>query len=178
MDKGLLLKSKRSLIKKTEQIEKNIDVLISESNLIKDKIDSLELKLDKIDIDELKEVYEKYQVCEKGLTRLEQEYNLLTTSIDSRQNIINQISKFKHNPDCEVCIENNKSKLEQISEINEEISMLSNKTSVLAGDIEEHKIKLLELKENYDLYLSTISMMKDLSKNLKLVQSFQETYLV
>ena len=175
MDKGLLLKSKKSLIKKTEQIEKNIDVLISESNLIKDKIDSLKFKLDKIDIDELKEVYEKYQVCEKGLARLEQEYNLLTTSIDSRQNIINQISKFKHNPDCEVCIENNKSKLEQISEINEEINTLSNKTSVLAGDIEEHKIKLLEFKENYDLYLSTISMMKDLENHNLKYSSFRNS---
>ena len=168
MDKDTLLKSKKSFIKKKEQVEKNIDVLLSESNLIKDKIDSLVFELDKIDIDELKEVYENYQVCEKGLTRLEQEYNVLTTSIDSKQNIINQISKFKHNPDCEVCIENNKSKLEQISEINEEISMLSNKTSVLAGDIEEHKIKLLELKENYDLYLSATAMMKVLDNhNLK-----------
>jgi len=117
----------------------------------------------------------KYQVCEKGLARLEQEYNLLTTSIDSRQNIINQISKFKHNPDCEVCIENNKSKLEQISEINEEISMLSNKTSVLAGDIEEHKTKLLEFKENYDLYLSTISMMKDLDNHNLKYSSFRNS---
>ena len=160
MDKGVLLKSKKSLIKKKEQVEKNIDVLILESDLIKDKIDSLELKLDKIDIDELKEVYEKYQVCEKSLAGLEQEYNVLTTSIDSKQNIINQISKFKHNPDCEVCIENNKSKLEQISEINEEINMLSNKTTVLASEIEEHKTDLTEFKEDYDLYLSAVSMVK------------------
>ena len=168
MDKGLLLKSKRSLIKKKEQVEKNIDVLISESNLTKDKIDSLEFKLNKIDIDVLKEIYEKHQVCDKNLTGLEQEYNILTTSIDSKQNIINQISKFKHNPDCEVCIENNKSKLEQISEINEEINTLSNKTSTLAGDVEKHKTKLLEFKEDCDLYLSAVSMFKELDNyNLK-----------
>ena len=160
MDRSSLVKSKKSFIKKKDQIEKNIEVLVSQSNLTKDKIDSLESKLNKIDVDELEEIYEKYQTYEKDMVKLEQEYNLLTTSINNKQNTINQISKFKHNPDCEICIENNKSKLEQIHKIDEEIKTFSSKTSTLVIDIEECKNELLNLKDSYDSYLTTVSMMK------------------
>ena len=79
---------------------------------------------------------------------------------ENKQNTINQISKFKHNPDCEICIENNKSKLEQIHKIDEEIKTFSSKTSTLVIDIEECKNELLNLKDSYDSYLTTVSMMK------------------
>ena len=38
----------------------------------------------------------------------------------------------------------------------------------MAGDVEEHKTKLLEFKEDCDLYLSAVSMFKELDNyNLK-----------
>ena len=107
-----------------------------------------------VDIESLEESYNSYLFIERELSIEEQSYTLLSTNIDNKLQTIEQISQFNHNPDCEVCVENNKSKLERIGEINSLVEELNEKSSQSAMQIAAFKIAIEDLKEDHGFYLT------------------------
>jgi DNA repair exonuclease SbcCD ATPase subunit len=115
---------------------------------------SVKEKLNDVNLTELEQNYKKYQELERNLSKLEQTYTLASTNIDSKHQTIEQLSTFNYNPDCEVCVENNKSKLERITEITNHINELTEKSTELAEQITIIKLEMDTLKPDHDKFIS------------------------
>ena len=153
-NKDMLISNQKSLVKKTDSITSNLRILEQEEKEIISQISSMEDKLQDINLTDLEKNYKKYQELERTLTKLEQNYTLVLTNIDSKHQTIEQLSTFKHNPDCEICIDNNKSKLEQITNIRNTIDELNNNSSSITEEMDSVKNQLNNLKSDYDGFIS------------------------
>jgi len=152
--KDVLINNQTSLVKKINAITSNLTILEQEETEVRAQFASIKGKLDRVNLTELETNYKKYQELERSLSKLEQTYTLASTNIDSKHQTIEQISKFKHNPECEVCVINNRSKLEQIAELTGYIDELNEKSSELAEQIALTKIELNDLKVDHDKFIS------------------------
>ncbi len=152
--KSLLESNQQSNQKKLTVLENNLEILNEEQLEIDAKIQSYQTNLESVDFDKLEESWSSYVEMERDLNTEEQKYTLLSTTIDSKHQTIEQISQFKHNPDCEVCIENNRSKLEKISEINSQVEELNENSSITAMQIAAIKIGMDDLREGYTFYVT------------------------
>jgi len=153
-NRNILDTNKSSNEKKLSVIQNNLEVLENEEEEILAKTEILETTLGSVDIESLEESYNSYLFIERELSTEEQSYTLLSTNIDNKLQTIEQISQFNHNPDCEVCVENNKSKLERIGEINSLVEELNEKSSQSAMQIAAFKIAIEDLKEDHGFYLT------------------------
>jgi DNA repair exonuclease SbcCD ATPase subunit len=140
--------------KKINEIEYNLGVLESEKLSIINSIEMLSLKTNNFSIKELETFHELYKSTSIKLSNTEQQYTLLSNSIDSKHSTIKQISKFKHNPSCEVCVDNNRSKLQQIGTLNSQINELTSQSVDLVVVIEQCQTQLNSLKEKEELFIS------------------------
>ena len=162
-NKDILIQQKKTLVSKIDAVQKNLVILQKEETQIDTEVSFLKEKLENVDMVQLEENYKKYETLEKSLTKLEQNYTLITSNIHSKQQTIEQISKFKHNPDCEVCINNNKSKLEQIANITNSITELNEDSTEIVNNINLTKETLGLLKTDYNKFIT----MKTLSDKLQ-----------
>ena len=152
--KDILISNQTSLVKKIDVLTTNLAILEQEERDVKAQFDSIKDKLKNVNLTELEENYKKYQELERNLTKLEQSYTLTSTNIDSKHQTIEQLSTFKYNSECEVCIENNKSKLEQIAKLTGYIDELNDKSVELAEQINLIKIEMDDLKLDHDKFIS------------------------
>ena len=162
--KDTLINNQNSLVKKIDVLTTNLVILEQEEKDVEAQITSMDEKLNDVNLTELEENYKKYQELERNLTKLEQSYTLTSTSIDSKHQTIEQISKFNYNPDCEVCVDNNRSKLEQIAKITGYIDELNEKSNELAEEINLTKIELDNLKIDHDKFISVKNLVEAYQK--------------
>ena len=152
--KEVLVSNQASLVKKIDVLTANLVILEQEEKDIDAQFTSVKEKLNDVNLTELEQNYKKYQELERNLSKLEQSYTLASTNIDSKHQTIEQLSTFNYNPDCEVCVENNKSKLERIAEITNHINELTEKSTELAEQITIIKLEMDTLKPDHDKFIS------------------------
>jgi DNA repair exonuclease SbcCD ATPase subunit len=152
--KEVLVSNQASLVKKIDVLTTNLVILEQEEKDIEAQFTSVKEKLNDVNLTELEQNYKKYQELERNLSKLEQTYTLASTNIDSKHQTIEQLSTFNYNPDCEVCVENNKSKLERITEITNHINELTEKSTELAEQITIIKLEMDTLKPDHDKFIS------------------------
>jgi len=165
--KDVLISNQTSLVKKIDVLTTNLVILEQEERNIEAQFTSIKEKLNNVNLIELEESYKKYQELERNLTKLEQNYTLTSTNIDSKHQTIEQLSTFKYNSECEVCIENNKSKLEQIAKLTGHIDELNDKSVELAEQINLIKIEMDDLKLDHDKFISAKNL-SDVYQRLQL----------
>ena len=168
-NKDTLLSNQKLLVKKSDSITSNLGILQQEEKEIISQVSSMEDKLQNINLPDLEKNYKEYQELERTLTKLEQNYTLVLTNIDSKHQTIEQLSKFKYNVDCEICIDNNKSKLEQITSIRNTIDELNTNSSSTVEEMDSVKNQLDNLKADYEKFISAKSLSDNHQKlNLEL----------
>ena len=151
-DPEKLAKEKTAHTVKYNQLESNIAILKVEYEVMKDQLGKLRSFLDEHDVDAIRRVADEYEVMKKLVFDNAHTIRLHTTLVDQKETQIEQLSSFKYNPDCEVCIENNKSKLEQIKKLEMEITSVQNKINSINKDILHSNERMEVIHDDYALY--------------------------
>lgn len=176
------IKSLESQIDKLENkksaIQKNIDVLMGDKQVIESKITTAVEKLAEYDPDKLRKDADLYQEYSMHLAEHTAEHKLLLQQLSSIEETVEQLSGFKYNPDCDICIENNKSKIDQIEKLQKKSGKLREDITDAArwisadeeglekhsGSVEKYKSYLSVKKNLEDLQFQSQGIMNDLDR--------------
>lgn len=160
-------------------IEKNLEVLIDDRQILESKIQNGQKSLTEYNPEQLEKEFELYNEYTMHLAEVTTEYKMLNSQIENINGTIENLSQFKYNPDCEVCIENNKSKLDQIESLKSQVSGLREEAtdnarwiSTYESDIERYT----ESVERWKTYQSVRSKLEENTNNLATVNNNIDKY--
>lgn len=169
-DIKILEREIEQLENKKEAIERNLGVLEDERDILQSKRTVAEEKLNDFDPNVLEKENELYIEYNRQLSEVTTEYKVLNSQLESITENINNLSDFEYNPECEVCIANNKSKLDKIEElrtkageIKEEmkdksrwISSYEDSVDEYMDSVEQYK-SYLSIKQNYEDHITQLA---------------------
>lgn len=161
-DITVLEKEITQLENKKEAIEKNLGVLEDERDILQSKLSTAEEKMEEFDPDTLEEENNLYEEYSKQLSEVSTEYKLLNSQLESINENIKNLGDFKYNPDCEVCIENNKSKLDKIEELKVKAGEIKEEMKDKARWIKSYEDSVDEYMESVEKYKSYLSVKSNL----------------
>jgi DNA repair exonuclease SbcCD ATPase subunit len=155
---------------KKSTLEKSITDLEEQRNLTQSKIDSLEEQqiqfeeyIDKFDEEELAKNLKVLEESETEFNKIENELEKLGIRLTSLEDRKKHLDLHKYNENCEVCMDNSKSILEQKSDL---------KTQLL--DINFQIKDCLYVKESYANTIAENLTYRDMSKELNKLKSDEE----
>jgi DNA repair exonuclease SbcCD ATPase subunit/predicted MPP superfamily phosphohydrolase len=117
-----------------------------------------------------------FELHKKG----EQALKVVSTKLEEKIKFRNKLQSYKYNPDCSVCVENNKSVIDDLNSVAAEIVELENKVAAQQSAIDEIKNQLEPLatdKDNYDRALELVGKISHIEENV-IPKIFADTELV
>jgi DNA repair exonuclease SbcCD ATPase subunit len=152
-------------IRKRGQLLSNIDVLRTEMDLVGEKIKALEGKHAGVKLDRLREVNETHQENEKQSTVLQNELNLATRTLESDRDTFTKLSQYQWNPECEVCLDNNREFVDQTAELTTKIQISEQKVATITADLQQLNRDLKDSYDQFSLYNTILSDNKALEQH-------------
>ena len=164
--KSLESQIEKQMVRKSA-IEDNIEILKSNRTVAYSKLETARAKIAEYDPEDLKSGYELYQEHSMHLSQHVAEHKMLLGQLENIEDTIEQISGFKYNPNCDVCLENNKSKIEQIEKLEQKAGSLREDITDVARWISIDEDGLEKHSDSVEKYKSYTSVKNNL-ENLEI----------
>lgn len=159
---------------------KKLSDAISEQTEMNEKLKALEDKCQRINdefstynVKELQQKNEEYVSVSSKLSILENSLTVLETQISEKEKFKDKLLSYKFNPDCSVCVENNKSKVDDLKTVNADLKKLLDEKSLLTTEIVETSGKVSDLKLVVDDYAKATYFQKKLEHTQQLVKTLK-----
>ncbi len=136
--------------------------------------DDLAEELSQFDIDELEESVIQYNDLTIQLEKHNSQLRLLNTKISEKQKFKQKLAGYKYNPNCEVCVENNKSIIVDTKTVTTELDRLNADKLILETSIDDIISRLEPLKcdkEDFDRVEGLTKTIQTLEQKIQKVQS-------
>lgn len=166
--------------KQLKDIEQDISVVTVRSETLTKEIELVQGDLEKYDLDLLSNQINEYNKLSALLVDENANLRLLNAKIHTTINLKEKLSKYKYNPLCEVCAENNKSIILETNKVNTELDELYASKLILEDNITDliKKIDLLkDAKEDFDdahkLRSSIYTLNNDLEKDKLTIEKYK-----
>jgi DNA repair exonuclease SbcCD ATPase subunit len=129
-------------------------------------LQSLESDYAKYDIQRLLASVEQHRITNSEVENLKQLVKVASTKLTEKNKFKEKLSGYKYNPNCDVCVENNKNIIEDLEAANRDIEDLTTYISVKNDLKEAALISLQDLQEDVSTYNLTLKFKEDID-NLK-----------
>jgi DNA repair exonuclease SbcCD ATPase subunit len=161
---------------KQDALGKNIDIIDGERNLSKEKINNIKNRVGEYDAILLKKNFDLHKKYENALTKVQAQFQSNNTVTAATTIAINNLLEFDYNMDCDVCVENNKSKIEQLDELRQTTEKLTQESLYLSSEIESHTELVYSLVTSVDRYNAYLSLRDKLSEEEDNHSTLLESY--
>ena len=148
-----------NMLKKSEE-----DVVYAESELGKmhDLLADTIQELQEYDLASLEDAVNAYNSLNTELEQHNAQLRLINTKLEEKQKFQKKLAGYKYNPDCKVCVENNKSVIEDTKIVNEELDHLNAEKLVLEMEITKTIEALEPLQSDKEDYSTAMGLQKDI----------------
>lgn len=126
-------------------------------------------QLDGVDIDKLTISNKLYTEQIPIYQKKKDELVLIKSKIEEKESLKNTLLEYKYNPECDICVENNKSIIEKLEKVNADLDKLNSASSALIVEMSEMKDNLMTLKtdhENYEVAMSYQTKIESLDRTI------------
>jgi len=134
-----------------EQTEK-LDNFISDINELRGEVDNNTQLLSEYNVEELLSSVDSFRTLTNNLNNIQANTNIIDSKIQEKSELKQKLSGYNYNPDCAVCVENNKSVIEDLKLVDEQLKELVKERSGLVFEIETTKIQIQTLEKDVELY--------------------------
>lgn len=145
-DKDSLRLLNDKYIKKEEVIQKNIGVLENDIEVVQEKINVILQKLEEFDDDDLMNKNADYESIQIMVNKLRIDHNHKTTLINSKVDNFKRLEAYTYNEDCEICVVNNASTIEEIEQLTTDLRELEMSHMKMSDQIDTFDTQLEELR--------------------------------
>jgi DNA repair exonuclease SbcCD ATPase subunit len=136
------------LSKQTEKLGE----LIDDTTELQDKIDNNIQLLSKYNAEELLSRVDNFRTLTNDLNDIQANANIIDSKIQEKSELKQKLSGYNYNSECEVCVENNKSVIEDLRLVDEQLKELIDKHSSLVVEIETTETEIETLAKDVELY--------------------------
>jgi DNA repair exonuclease SbcCD ATPase subunit len=166
------LKKAETALKKSEE-----DVVYAEGELDKlhDLLADTIQELQEYDLSELEDAVNAYNALNTELEQHNAQLRLINTKLEEKQKFQAKLAGYKYNPDCNVCIENNKSVIEDTKIVNEELDYLNADKLMLEMEITKTIEQLEPLQSDKEDYSKAMGLQKDIQTLEQKIDKAQHT---
>ena len=143
-NKEQLEKNLSKIVTQLKKEEESLATIVGDRDITKATLEEQETFLTGFDMVKLKEYVDLYQYCLSSLQKERNAVKVLFTKIEEKTKFKLKLQSYKYNPNCDVCVENNKSVIHDLEHVEEELEDLNTK-------MVEHKdvVVKLELEEDF-----------------------------
>jgi len=134
-----------------EQTEK-LDNFISDINNLRDEVDTNTQLLSEYNAEELLSSVDSFRRLTNDLNNIQANTNIIDSKIQEKSELKQKLSGYNYNPDCAVCVENNKSVIEDLRLVDDQLKELVKERSDLVFETETTKIQIETLEKDVELY--------------------------
>ena len=156
-----------SLIKKEEE---SLLQIVQDRQIISAEEQELDTLLSGFDIPQLKRYVDLYQQCLDSLQKERNAVKVLLAKIEEKTKFQTKLRSYKYNPDCNVCVENNKSVIQDLANVEQELEDLNTK-------FVEHKEVLSKLELEEDFLKPFVSDYQEVTKLQTRIEKIKQTLL-
>jgi DNA repair exonuclease SbcCD ATPase subunit len=150
-----------------KNFESKIDDITKTSKEYSSNIEGLVEQLKLYDIDHITKKIQSLENSEKELSSIRTTIKNLEITLKDKQKLLDKLKSIKYNPECNVCVENNKGFIDQID-------VLTNEINVLKNSLEKNKVNeafITTQVEELDLLRRDLIKFKEITEN----KSYYET---
>jgi len=141
--------------------EKNTELTDLENNL-----GDLVKQLSEYDFGELSEKKKTYDRIITSLSEKETKQSMLGEHLEKLRTMLQTLSSYSFNPNCEVCVENNRSQLDEIRSIEADISTVESDLNSITEDITSLNSQRIALSVDVDKF-ALVSLQRDAANKLE-----------
>ena len=156
-----------SLLVKTQDLlknaQKNHDYTQSQLEKISEEHLQLQEDFEVYDVEKLRQSVENYNRLNDLLVKGNGALRVVNTKIEEKAKFKNKLSAYKYNPDCDVCVTNNKSIIDDLAAVNGELDELNAKRLIQEDSI----TKIIEELEPLKTDKEAFAEMSQLSEKIK-----------
>jgi len=140
------------------------DVAIAEYALVSSETDLKEaiVEFGHYNMSELQVSFDKWNELNELLKKKNNSIRVLTTKIQEKTVFKTKLEAYKYNPNCDVCVENNRSVIEDVKLVNVELDNLYAERSTEENAVHTISTELVEHLSNKDSYEKAILLQKEL----------------
>lgn len=158
-----------SLNKELQTAERSFKNNTEKTDTIKEQIvettneyDEYTSQLQSYDIPSLEKSVARYNKLTEDVKSHEHAIKVTLTSIKEREKVSSTLSAYKYNPDCNVCLENNKTVISDLDRITSELEKLNSKLETQKSALIAIKSEMDTLVEDKNNYSTAITLQKDI----------------
>jgi DNA repair exonuclease SbcCD ATPase subunit len=158
-----------SLMDKKNKYEAQVELNLTEKKNLQEKSTKLLEFEDKlietnaaIDVKQLTIEIEKLKSIQSRIVELKNKKKQTTTSISEKERLISKLSSIKYNAECDVCVKNNTTFIDELSDAKQKVTELSAQDTAIDLELEA----LLPKIANIDVYLVQLDEYNDNTNKL------------
>lgn len=142
------------------------DVAIAEYALTSSEMDVAETVKDfsEYDVDTLKVSFNRYNELNELLKKKNNNIRVLNTKIQEKNVFKTKLEAYKYNVNCSVCVENNRSVIEDLKLVNQELDNLHAERIIEEDSIANIYTESSELAWNKDSYVEAVRLQQELQE--------------
>ena len=168
---GDLHKFNNLLLKQTEKLDEYVENITELQN----GIDTNTQLSSEYNIKELISSVDNLKTLTNHLNNLQTSADIIDSKIQEKIELKQKLSGYKYNSECEVCVENNKSVIEDLKLVDGQLKELIKERSGLVFDIETTKIQIEALQQDVELYNQYLKYQENInSLKIKLERTISE----
>jgi DNA repair exonuclease SbcCD ATPase subunit len=154
---GNKIQLEKNLVKTNESLKdalSSLEDIKGKKFAVQIELDEKKLNLSHFDLNDLKAAVDSYNKYAQSLQKETSTLKVLATKIEEKEKFKAKLSGYKYNPNCEVCVENNKSVIQDLDHVETEIhdleeKYLSQRDVVIT--IQTEMDSLIDKKNEYDV---------------------------
>lgn len=143
------LKKTQDTLKKAEQ---NLAYTTEKYSVSVDDYKQAVEEFDMYDMEKLQQSIMQYNALNDTLVKANSTLRVLNTKIEEKIKFKNKLSAYRYNPSCDVCVANNKSVVDDLSTVNNELDELNAKRLIQEDSITKIIEDLEPVKLNKEIY--------------------------
>jgi DNA repair exonuclease SbcCD ATPase subunit/predicted MPP superfamily phosphohydrolase len=152
--------NKLSMNQEIKLVDSKLDIAVVQKEINDDT-----KLLSEYNIQELEESVNTHKTLISSLNILEANMAVIDSKIQEKSELKQKLSGYNYNSECEVCVENNKSVIEDLRLVDEQLKELIKERSGLVFEIETTKIQIETLEKDVELYNTYFNLKQKIQTN-------------
>jgi DNA repair exonuclease SbcCD ATPase subunit len=145
---GDLDKFNSLLLEQTEKLGNYIQGITE----LRDEVDNNTQLLSEYNAEKLLSSVDSFRTLTNNLNNIQASANIIDSKIQEKSELKQKLSGYNYNSECDICVENNKSVIEDLKLVDEQLKELVKERSGLVFETEATKIQIETLEKDVELY--------------------------
>jgi DNA repair exonuclease SbcCD ATPase subunit len=155
--------------------QEKFDDFIGSITELQGEVDNNTQLMSEYNVKELLSSVDNHGALLDNLNTLQANANIIDSKIQEKSELKQKLSGYNYNPDCAVCVENNKSVIEDLRLVDEQLKELIKERSGLVFDIETTQSQIEVLDKDVELYNEYLTLQETInSLKIKLDRMISE----